>query len=151
MATRYIGDAVVRIAYRDRGDYAGSICAGKKCWRFSELNPAPAGFGSSAAYDSPEAYDSMAASAASFGSYFTTHNRGRDTPDWAPSAEAADAIDEATSWAMDPGGSYEVRRSRMGPPVRTANPTRTTRTVTTSKTTVRTANPYARLLNPWAR
>jgi hypothetical protein len=108
MAKRYIGDAVVEITYRDRGDYAGAVKAGGYSWKFDELRAPAAGL--PYAYDSPEAYDKMAASAVTFGSYYTTHNRGSDTPDWAPPAEVADAIAEASSWATDDQGNYEVRR-----------------------------------------
>lgn len=113
MAKRYIGDAVVTITYRDRGDYAGSIRAGGYTWRFEDLHAPSAGF--SFAYDSPQAYDKMAASAVSFGGYYTTYNRGDDVPDWAPRAEVADAISDATAWAQDDRGVYEVRRSPSGP------------------------------------
>lgn len=114
MAKRYIGDAIITIQYRDRGDYAGTIRAGGHTWHFEDLY-APAG-GLPFAYDSPEAYDKMAAAAVSFGSYYTTHNRGSDTPEWAPPAEVADAIEEATAWATDEEGKglYEVRRSPGG-------------------------------------
>lgn len=111
MAKRYIGDAVITITYRDRGDYAGTVCAGRKCWRFNELRGPAIGFGRGVAYDSPKAYDEMAESAVGFGSYYTTHNRG-DAPDWAPPADVADAIEEATAWAQNDQGDYEVRRSR---------------------------------------
>lgn len=120
MAKRYIGDAVITITYRDRGDYAGTVCAGRKCWRFDELRGPAIGFGRGIAYDSPRAYDEMAESAVGFGSYYTTHNRGDDVPDWAPSADVADAIEEATAWAQDDRGNYEVRRSLRG---RASNPT----------------------------
>lgn len=116
MAKRYIGDAVITIKYRDRGDYAGTVSAGGHTWRFEDLH-APAG-GLPYAYDSSQAYDKMAESAVGFASYYTTYNRGDDTPDWAPSAETADAIAEATEWAQDDHGEYEVRRSakRSNPP-----------------------------------
>jgi hypothetical protein len=110
MARRYIGDAVVNIKYRDRGDYAGTVSAGGHTWRFEDLH-APAG-GLPYAYDSPQAYDKMAESAVGFASYYTSYNRGEDTPEWAPSAETADAIAEASQWAQDDRGEYEVRRSK---------------------------------------
>jgi hypothetical protein len=114
MAKRYIGDAVVNITYRDRGDYAGTVSAGGRTWRFEDLHAPRAGLGRGVAYDSPKAYDEMAESAVSFGGYYTTDNRGDDTPDWAPSAEVADAISDATAWAQDDRGKYEVRRSPGG-------------------------------------
>lgn len=124
MAKRYIGDAVITITYRDRGDYAGTVCAGRKCWRFEDLHAPRSGFGRDQngrgiSYDSPRAYDKMAESAVGFGSYYTTHNRGDDLPDWAPSANVADAIAEATQWAQNDRGDYEVRKSRGG---RSSNP-----------------------------
>jgi len=111
MARRYIGDAIVTIAYHDDGDYRGTIKAGKHTWKFDGLHAPRAGLGPGVAYDSPEAYDEMAASAVSFGSYYSTGNRGDDTPDWAPPPEVADAIEQAVSWAQRDDGSYEVRRS----------------------------------------
>lgn len=112
MAKRYIGDAVVTIVYHDSGDYRGTVRAGDHSWHFEDLHAPRMGF--SFAYDSPEAYDEMARSAVSFGSYYTTHNRGDDTPEWAPPPEVADAIDEAVGWAQDDQGTYEVRRSPSG-------------------------------------
>lgn len=115
MATRYIGDATIRISYLDDGTYAGTVSvkrrSGEKLvWKFDELRPPQIGHGRGIAYDSPKAYDRMAGSAVSFGAYYTTFNRGDDTPSWAPTAEIADAIDEATSWAMDDQGNHDVRR-----------------------------------------
>ena len=116
MAKRYIGDAVITITYRDRGDYAGTISVPKekKTWKFDDLHAPGAGLGPGVGYDSPKAYDEMAGSAVSFGGYYTTHNRGDDVPDWAPKPEVADAIDEATSIVTDDQGNYEVRRSPNG-------------------------------------
>jgi hypothetical protein len=111
---RYIGDAVVEIEYvgqsgDNRSTYKGVVSVGAHQWPFDEL-------GSGVGYlgDTPEAFDKMAASAISFAAYYTTHNRGDDTPDWAPPPEVADAIEEATSWAVDDQGSYEVRRTPSG-------------------------------------
>ena len=112
MAKRYIGDAVITIEYHDSGDYRGTVRAGNHAWRFDDLHAPRAGF--SHAYDSPEAYDKMAGSAVSFASYYTTHNRGDDVPDWAPPPEVADAIEEAVAGAQDDRGEYEVRRSPKG-------------------------------------
>jgi len=112
MAKRYIGDAIITIEYVDGNEYRGTIRVSGHTWRFSDLHAPPAGF--NFAYDSPRAYDEMAQSAVSFGSYYATGNRGDDAPDWAPSAETADAIAEATEWAMNDRGEYEVRRSAEG-------------------------------------
>jgi hypothetical protein len=102
MAKRYIGNAVVTIAYHDDGDYRGTVSAGGYTWRFSELHPPRIGF--KFAYDSPEAYDEMAASAVSFGSYYDS-----ERPD-DPSEEVASAIGDAAAWAQDDRGEYEVLR-----------------------------------------
>jgi len=112
MAKRYIGDAIITIEYVDGNEYRGTIRVSGHTWRFSDLHAPTAGF--NFAYDSPRAYDEMAQSAVSFGSYYATGNRGDDAPDWAPSAETADAIAEATEWAMNDRGEYEVRRSAEG-------------------------------------
>lgn len=112
MARRYVGDATVYIRYNDRGDYSGSIVAnGVRC-TFEDLHAPAFGLGAGVAYDSSEAYDKMAASAVSFMSYYTSHNRSEDTPDWAPAAEVADAIAEATAWASDDRGEYSVTRRK---------------------------------------
>lgn len=127
MARRYVGDAVVEIWYHGTApsggeEYRGRITTGKRgvYWDFDELFAPKFGFGVDVygdrlAYDSAKAYDEMAAAACDFGSYFTTHNRGEDVPEWAPSAEVADAIDHAISIARgDPGGTLSVQRARNG-------------------------------------
>lgn len=110
-ARRYIGDAVITLEIEHEGmgprvEYKGTIRAGGYSWRFDKLSVPIFNKGS----DSPEAFDEAAASAAGFGSYYTTYNRGDDVPDWAPSPEVADAIDEAVSFATNDQGSYFVRR-----------------------------------------
>ncbi len=124
MATRYIGNARITVkfdGYRPPHlQYSGRIVVpmgsgGKVSWPFSDLgiseysHPGPA--------DSPEAFDAAAAAAADFGSYYTTHNRGDDVPDWAPAPEVADAIEDATAYATDEEGRglHAVRRSKDGP------------------------------------
>lgn len=118
MAKRYIGDAVVRIQYNDDHTYSGRVSVGGRVWPFRDLKPPQIrtqGDGFGRGYDAPDAYDEMAASAVAFGSYYTTHNRGDDTPDWAPAPEVADAIDAAVSCVLDDQGRYAVRRSPNGP------------------------------------
>jgi hypothetical protein len=121
MAKRYIGDAVITITYvgetpDGRSNYKGTVSVGKHTWKFDELHSGVGGVSSGRGYayasDSPEAYDDMAGGAVSFASYYTTHNRGDDTPEWAPSPEVADAIDEAVGWAQRDNGTYETRRRR---------------------------------------
>lgn len=94
-----IGVAKVSIRYLDNDTYEGWIKVpgpNKVAWKFTDLKCAPVGFGAGVAYDSHRALEKMAYSAVSFGSYYSTHNRGEDTPDWAPSADVADAICAAT-------------------------------------------------------
>lgn len=116
MARRYIGLARVYITYHDDGTYRGTITVRRHRWAFRDLKAPPLGFLPPVAYDSSAAYDRMAGDAVAFGAYYTAHNRGVgvDVPDWAPSAEVADAIDEATAWTQDDRGVYAVARSRGG-------------------------------------
>ena len=126
---RYIGDAVITIAYlgtnrQGRDEYCGTIrvpgAGPEYLWKFTGLYAAPAGFGPGVAYDSPQAIDKMATRAASFGAYYTAGNRpaeGGEDLDGYPPAAAADAIDAAITGAMDEEGKgrYLVRRSSTGP------------------------------------
>jgi len=124
MARRYIGDAVIEIwldeGYKgepSRFYYMGRVTGCGKTWRFSGLASASFGFGPGIAADSPEAYDRMAASAAEFGSNYTTDNRLKDEPlDGFPSGEVSDAIAQAIVPARgDDRGRLEVSRSRHSP------------------------------------
>ena len=114
MTKRFIGDAVVDIRYlghiSGRDEYAGHIKVKGYVWKFAHLFAPSAGF--RFGYDSSEAYDRMAETAISFGAYYTTANRGADLPNWAPSSETADAINEATICAMNDNGHYSVIRKR---------------------------------------
>jgi len=111
MARRYIGDAVIYIIYNDdSGDYRGIVRAGGYSWHFDDLHAPACGHGPGVGYDSSKAYDKMAESAVSFASYYTSDNRSDDTPQWAPSAAAANAISAAVCFAQDDQGNYEVRR-----------------------------------------
>lgn len=114
MARRYVGNLCVYINYSDRDDesYHGSIVVDGQRWAFDGLKAPPAGLGDGVSYDSSEAYDKMADAALSFGSYYTTWNRGDDTPDWAPAAEVADAIDREACCYMVDCGEYEMRRKK---------------------------------------
>lgn len=125
MAQRWVGEAHVRIMFRGtarngKEEYIGRVRAGKHAWVFEHLYAPAMGFGCGVAYDSSDAYDAMAASACSFGAYFTTHNRGHDVPEWAPPAEVADAIEHAISQAVNEDGSLDVRRTKRWPAVRGA-------------------------------
>jgi hypothetical protein len=113
MARRYVGEAFVNIDYRPRkGDYVGYIRVGRDVWNFEGLFP-PSELPYAASSQSPSAFDLLAKAAVSFGSYYTNLNR-RQLPSWAPSAEVADAIYQATSSAIDDRGRFAVRRSRDG-------------------------------------
>jgi hypothetical protein len=115
MARRYIGDAVVDVRYVASADcYAGTVSVGDTRWTFGGLHAPRIQVAPAVAADSPTMYDRMAASAVSFGSYYTSHNRGDDCPDWAPPAAVADAIDGAVSFVQDDQGRYAVRRSPEG-------------------------------------
>jgi hypothetical protein len=118
MAKRYIGDATVDVRYvgesGGRPQYAGRITLpGGRKWPFKDLGGPMSGGG---AVDSPTTLSKMAASAVSFASYYTTHNRGDDVPDWAPPEDLADDIESATSWAQSDNGEFEVhaRRPKSG-------------------------------------
>lgn len=119
MARRYIGDAVIHIEYDDETEaYRGTVVANGHAWKFDQLKRARILMqGEGSAVDSSRAYDSMAASAVSFGGYFTTHNRGDGLPDWSPPASVADAINEATQLETDEEGKglYFVKRTPKGP------------------------------------
>jgi hypothetical protein len=66
MAKRYSGNLQISVIYDDKGHYRTSVSSsGKSLWR-GVVNPAPAGFGPGIAYDSPKAYDEVAASALAF-------------------------------------------------------------------------------------
>lgn len=66
MATRYSGDLKINVTYRDRGDYACTIALhGINAWK-GTVRPPAMGFGPGIAYDSPEAYDSVARAAVAF-------------------------------------------------------------------------------------
>lgn len=81
MATRYSGNATIRMVYQDSGDYACTVSvAGRNVWTGTVGAPA-VGFGDGIAYDSPDAYDETARAALAFAEDET----GGDAiqPDWA--------------------------------------------------------------------
>ncbi len=109
---RKIGDALIFIEIdedrqEERAWYKGVVIARGEIWEFSDLGAPP---NWDLAWDSDEAYDEMAASAISFGSYYSSYNRGNDVPKWAPPAHIADAIEAETSWAQDDRRIYEIER-----------------------------------------
>lgn len=119
MARRYIGDAVITLESVGGGEYKGTISVpgpnGRRLtWKFDQLHAPRLGF--PYAFDSAEAFDEMADHAAAFGSYYTTHNRSDDVPDWAPPGHVADAIDEAVSIYSDDQGNYNVTRRPTNAP-----------------------------------
>lgn len=119
MARRYCGDATVNIWYvgttpGGREQYRGSVCAGKARWRFDDICSGVGGVSSGKGYayasDSPQAYDEMAETALSFATYYTSHNRGPDCPEWAPEPEVADALDAAAYDYSDDGRRVTRKR-----------------------------------------
>lgn len=113
MIRRYIGDLEIRLQYLGRSDdnrakYCGFILLpdGRR-HNFGDLCSAVGTTGTTA-----EDYDEMAESAVGFAAYYTTFNRGDDVPKWAPSAELADAIDDAAISGMKEEGGYEIRREQ---------------------------------------
>ncbi len=91
MAKRYSGSLQIVVTYDDRNFYRTSVSeGGKLLWR-GQVKPAPAGFGSGIAYDSPEAYDEIARSALAFAD--------DDVPD-AGIGDAADYDDAMTGYAI---------------------------------------------------
>ena len=63
-------------------------------WEFDDLGSGVGGYGFNGKHADDDLAHAMAAdSILAFGSYYTTHNRGDDTPEWAPPPEIADEID----------------------------------------------------------
>lgn len=115
MATRYIGNAVIRISYRDAGDYSGtvSVPGSATVWYFGGLRPPMLGF--DVGYDSPVAYDRMASAAVSFGSDPGAASNTDDDTITDKGRATAQVISDATCWAQNDRGAYSVRRSKNGP------------------------------------
>lgn len=66
MAKRYSGSLKINVVYDDKDHYRTTVSRdGELLWR-GIVRPAPRGFGKGVAYDSPEAYDAIAASALAF-------------------------------------------------------------------------------------
>ncbi len=110
MILRYCGDLTIGLLYRGRTDdnrpeYRGCIrLPDGRTWRFNHLCG-----GCDLPGTRPEDYDRLATDAVGFATYWTSLNRGDDTPEWAPAGDLADAFDEAA----DLGDSdYIVRRTR---------------------------------------
>lgn len=128
MATRFIGNATIRITYHDEGDYRGTVSADGHVHHFSGLHDPPSAvltFGA----DSPEAYDRMASAAVSFAVASAeeptfTPCRGCDRLSVlgsdhacieviAAKREVAYAIEDAAAAGLTPeGDGYYVRRKR---------------------------------------
>lgn len=91
----------VRVTNDDRDEYRGRMSCDEFTWEFDQLCSGVGG-------GSPEA---MACSAMSFGSYYSSNNRGDDTPDWAPPAEAADCFGNNAGYGES---GYEVSNEPWG-------------------------------------
>ena len=108
MIRRYCGELEIGLYCRgrtpdDRANYLGYVKLpdGRK-WRFANL---ASGVGIPG--NRPEDFDSMARSAVSFAANWTSHNRGDETPEWAPAADLADAMSDAAEIGED---DYTVTR-----------------------------------------
>lgn len=113
MIKRFIGDLEIRLQYRGRSDdnrakYCGYILLpdGQR-HNFDDLCSGVGTPGTRA-----EDYDEMAESAVDFAAYYSSDNRGDDTPNWAPPAELADAISDAAMSGMAEDEGYNVRREK---------------------------------------
>jgi hypothetical protein len=96
MIKRYCGELEIGLHYcgrtpDNRAKYLGylKLPDGRR-WRFADLHSRVGADGTR-----PQDFDSMAQSAVGFATYWTSHNRGHDTPEWAPPADLADAFDSA--------------------------------------------------------
>ena len=97
MQLRFCGTLTIGLHYAgrtpdNRPTYLGYVQLpdqGRK-WTFNDLCGAVGEDGTRA----PD-YDEMARSAVGFAAYWTSHNRGPDTPAWAPAPDLADSFDEA--------------------------------------------------------
>jgi hypothetical protein len=106
MATRYSGEAVIRVAYTDAGDYRCTVSCGGHSETFTVVAPA-AGFGAGVAYDAPRAYDATARAALAFAA----------EPDVRAEGVSEEAFDLAFalrgSWGAQLGeDGYAVARAR---------------------------------------
>ena len=94
MIKRYCGELEVGLLYRgrtpdNRATYLGYVkLPDGRRWRFADLS---SGVGTDGTR--PQDFDSMAQSAVGFACYWTSYNRGDNTPAWAPPADLADAFD----------------------------------------------------------
>jgi hypothetical protein len=75
---------------RDRTKGAVILPDGRR-WEFTDLASGVGGF--------RHGLIEAAESALAFGSYYTTHNRGDEVPDWAPPADVADEIEKEASYS----------------------------------------------------
>ena len=108
---RCVGDALVILKPDGRtGDgrcrFKGEVHAGGHRWAFQDLS-----FHGNC--DAPKSFDRAAEEIVGFATNYDSLNRPDDPeelPDWAPSAEVADAIEEATSWAQNDRGDVQVKR-----------------------------------------
>jgi hypothetical protein len=66
MAKRYSGQLVINVLYNLHGSYDCHVSIQGKNLCHIVVNPPACGYGKGVSYDSPEAYDSVAASAVAF-------------------------------------------------------------------------------------
>ena len=115
-AVRFVGRVKVELEYLgetsfETHEYRARLTAGDKVYESAGHYAPKVWDYNGTVYDSPEAFDEIAAAAVEHAAYFTTGNRGRGVPEDAPSAEVADALRDAAAEALrsDEGG-YVVRR-----------------------------------------
>lgn len=101
-----VGEARVYIDFDEgQGVFFGYITAHGHTWAFNDLRQAPLG----PTGDDKEWYAKAISAAVSFGTYYTSSNRSGEVPSWAPPAETADALADATSEAYRVTGEYDVK------------------------------------------
>ncbi|MFA4971389.1 MAG: hypothetical protein WC683_02165 [bacterium] len=116
MATRYIGDAKIRVEYLGRSKYSGTVEVGGIKIGFEDQAPKSweDEYGTVVDTREPMAYDQIAAMAVGSIVSFSTAAReaGEERPPWGPSTADADAIEKATRKARGGKFGYDVERSR---------------------------------------
>lgn len=108
MIKRFCGELEIGLHYHgrtreNRAEYLGYVALpdGRR-WQFADVQSAVGADGTRAAD-----YDEIAEAAVRFAIYWTTWNRGDDTPEWAPAAELADAFEEAAEYGEE---TYTIHR-----------------------------------------
>jgi hypothetical protein len=104
MATRYSGNATIRIHFTEMDDYGVSISAGGRNVYRGTVGAPAVGFGPGVAYDSSEAFDETARAALSFAIAEAEENGAGDAIQPEPDAEGA-------GWAISRRRKYYPKDS----------------------------------------